>query len=61
MIWVNPETGALHPRDLLDDHANSFIAPFWAPAGAAPLMINGGHVIGHDRIDLPETTPSPET
>ena len=66
MVWIGPDAdaagcGPLCRGALLDDHDNRFSTPYFIPDGAVPLLYNGGHVLHHDRTDVPSETPPIET
>ncbi len=61
MVWVGEAACDLVPGDLLDDHCGSLNPPRNVPAGAWPLLYDGGHVMKHDHLPEYHKTPGHET
>ena len=51
LVYIGEETSSLRHGDLLEHHDNPLAQWNYAPAGARPILYNGGHVMKHDRAD----------
>jgi len=50
-VYMGENTTELCRGDLLDDHANTLLHCYGIGAEAKPLLVSGGHIISHDRIE----------